>query len=284
MNVNWVFENIRENDSFYDKLNTLLLLASPFLWKRHHPSHTTVLTTDQLTYNLLEKVNALTIWDQVDILPKNKHIDKNVFWASSKLEKLRYVKGPTILMDHDFLVYQNLDAYLKDKPFFAHEENGENYYDTSWNSYIREISNIINRPSPHAINCCFAYYPDSNFVNNYAKISLDVMEKFTILKVPNSRFLIFAEQLVLKHLLDYHNIEYNTLLNEKWHAKNKVFIPSDKGHMSFLESNIVYKHYWMDKKLIQKNAEGHSLELECTNLTNLLSKTDIDLGYINNAL
>jgi len=284
LNVNWVFENIRDNDSQYDRLNTLLLLSSPYLWKKHHPTHTTILTTDQRTYNFLEKINGLHIWDQVDILPKNKHVDKNIFWASSKLEKLRFVKGPSILMDHDFLVYKNLDQYFNDVPFFAHEENGEHYYDTTWNAYIREVSDLILRPAPHAINCCFCYYPDSDFVNTYARISLEVMEKFTKLKVPNSRFLIFAEQLVLKHLLDFYGIKYDTLLNEKWHSKGRYFEPSDKGHIKFEESGTYYRHYWMDKTSILKNQNGFSLDHETSILNNLLAKTDVDLAYIQHAL
>ena len=110
------------------------------------------------------------------------------------------------------------------------------------------------------------------------------MEKFTQLKVPNSRFLVFAEQLLLKHMLDFHNVNYDTLLNEKWNAKGKYYQPSDKGHISFQDSSLVYRHYWMDKPLIKKNAEGFNLQGEIAILNNILSKTEVNLEYINNAL
>jgi len=284
LNTYWVYENIQERVSFYNKLDTLLLLSSVYLWKKHHPSHITNLSVDKLTYEYLHNINGLYLWDNVEILPKNNSINKGVFWASAKLEKLRYIKGPAIMMDHDFLIYKNIDKYLNTQPFFAHEENGDQYYDTSWNPFIQQISHIVNRPKPHAINCCFCYFPNSDFTNNYAKTSIELMQKFTELKVPNSRFLIFAEQLLLKHLLDFHNIQYDTLLNEKWNAKGKYYEQSDKGHISFVESNTTYRHYWMDKPLIRKNKEGFNLEGEITILLNILKRTEVNLDYINNAL
>ena len=110
------------------------------------------------------------------------------------------------------------------------------------------------------------------------------MEFFTKEKVPNSRFLIFAEQLLLKHLLDTNKIDYDTLLNQRWNAKGKFYETNDKGHVSFEQSNLIYRHYWMDKPLIKKNEKGFSLEGEVTILNNILKGTEVNLDYINNAL
>ena len=85
-------------------------------------------------------------------------------------------------------------------------------------------------------------------------------------------------------MLDYHNIEYDTLLNEKWNAKGKYYEINDKGHMNYIESNTTYRHYWMDKPLIRENKEGFSFEGEVTILKNILKHTEIDIEYIDNAL
>ena len=284
MNTYWVLENIKEHDSFYNKLDILLLISSVHLWRKNNKNSTTNLIVDKLTYDLLHSVNATYLWDNVEILPKFKSIDKSVFWASSKLQVLRNVKGPSLIMDHDFLVYKNIENYLQDKPFFAYEEDGTSYYDTAWNKYINKAKHIIVRPSPFAINCCFCYFPDSKFTNHYAQQSLELMEFFTNEKVPNSKYLIFAEQLLLKYLLDKFNIEYDTLLNEKWHARDKIYIPSDKGHITYDDSGLIYRHYWMEKNKIKRNEDGYSLEYETSILNNILSKTEVDLKYINNAL
>lgn len=282
MNTYWVYENIKEDHSFYNKLDILLLLCSGFLWKKHHPTHTTHLTADKLTLEYLDSFNGLSIFDKVDKIPKNKHVNKSVFWASSKVEKLRYINGPSIVMDHDFLVFKSFEKYLNQDPFFCHEENGTGYYDTAWNPFVQSINDLISRPKPHAINCCFLYLPNSDFANSYSKISIELMERFTKLKAPNSRFLVFAEQLVLKHLLDYHKIEYNTLLNEKWNAKGKFYEPSDRGYMTFDSSQTTYRHYWMDKPLIKQSLKGFDFNQEITILTNILKKSKVNLIELNN--
>lgn len=273
----WVYENIRKQYSFYNKLDILLLLSSGYLWKKHHPQHHTTLHCDILTKELLVSLNCTSIWDEINILPENKFIDKSIFWASSKLERLRNVKGPSIIMDHDFLVYKNLDQYLNEVPLFAHEENGEQYYPTAYDPFIKAVHKIVPRPQPHAINCCFSYFPDFEFANYYAKSSLDLMVEFTKLKVPNSKYLIFAEQLLLKYLLDFHKIEYHTLLNEKWNAKGRFYEPSKTGIMSFEESQTVFRHYWMDKPSIKDSKDGYDLIEEVRILKNILSP----LSYIN---
>ena len=107
------------------------------------------------------------------------------------------------------------------------------------------------------------------------------MERFTKLNAPNSRFLVFAEQLVLKHLLDFHNIEYDTLLNEKWNAKGKFYEPSDIGHMTFEDSQTTYRHYWMDKPLIRQSKDGFDFNQETTILSNILKKSKVDLKKLD---
>ena len=62
MNTYWVFENIREDSSFYTELDTLLLLSSAHLWKKHHPSFTTILCADKLTLDHLDKIKSTSMY------------------------------------------------------------------------------------------------------------------------------------------------------------------------------------------------------------------------------
>ena len=278
MKIIWVYENISEKDFFYSKLDTLLLLSSAIQWKKHHPEHTTTLHCDDLTKAFLDNLNALSVWDEVILLPKNKFINKNIFWASSKAQVLRSVKEPVVIMDHDFLVYNNLSKYLNTKTIFAHEEDGTRYYPTASDPFIGEITDMIPRPQPHAINCCFCYFPDYKFTNNYAEFALQMMTRFTDLKVPNSKFLIFAEQLSLKHLLDYHKISYDTLMQEIFLANERKFVPYDKGLIPKEEVYKYFRHYWMDKPDIRKDESG----IEYTTLRNIIKqKKVINLEPIN---
>lgn len=278
----WVYENIKKQSSFYNKLDVLLLLCSGALWKKHHPSHATFLFCDELTLELIRKLNATGIWDVIKLTPENRHIDKSIFWASSKLQVLRFLDAPCILMDHDFLAFKSFDSYLKDTPLFTQDENGERYYPTAYDPFIREVSDLIPRPLPYAINCSFLYFTDTKFVNTYGKFSLELMERFTKLKVPSSKYLIFAEQLALKYLLDYHNIKYNTLLNEKWNPGESYYEPNDKGILSVEESLSVFRHYWLDKPKIKESKEGFNLNDEIRILLNILSPyKELNLNVIN---
>lgn len=282
MNTYWVYENIKKQSSFYKKLDILLLLCSGYLWKKHHPTYNTVLYCDKLTETFLRSINSLNIWDEIKIIPENKHVDKSVFWASSKLEILRFAKAPCILMDHDFLVYKPFDKYLKKIPIFTQDENGERYYPTAYDPFIRQVNDLIPRPEPYAINCSFMYFTDTKFMNSYGQFSLQLMEKFSKLKVPNSKFLIFSEQLALKYLLDYHNIKYDTLLNEKWKPADGVYESNDKGIFSVEESLSIFRHYWLDKPKIRNSEEGFSFDSEVRILLNILSTLkNLNLNILN---
>ena len=116
MNTYWVYENIKEQTSFYNKLDVLLLLCSGVLWKKHHPTHHTTLYCDSLTKSFLDNINALGIWDKVELIQPNSEINRDIFWAASKVEQLKYINTPTVLIDHDFLVYKSLDNYLENTP------------------------------------------------------------------------------------------------------------------------------------------------------------------------
>ena len=91
MNTYWVYENIKEQSSFYNKLDTLLLLSSVYLWKKHHPNFTTNLTVDKLTYDYLHNINATYLWDKVEILPKNTFINKSIMSFCNKYKLINPV-------------------------------------------------------------------------------------------------------------------------------------------------------------------------------------------------
>jgi len=271
LNTYWVYENIRKQSSFYNELDVLLLLSSTTLWKRNHPTFTCILYADNLTIELIESMNAVKLWDEIRTLPENKFIDKNVFWASSKLEVLRFIEGPSIIMDHDFLVYTNLEEHLKDKIVVPVEEDGTRYYPTAYDPYMKAVKRLLNRPKLRAINCSFLYFPHSSFANFYAEKSLELMVEFTKLKAPNSRYLIVSEQLLLKNLLDKHKVQYDSLMKAEWNCVDKEYKEYPIGIYPLEECSTRFRHYWMEKAKIKKSKEGFDMKEEITILKNILS-------------
>lgn len=256
MEVIWVLENIRGNKSFYNELDSLLLYASVIQMRKHHKFDNYVLYCDSLTKEQIIQDGKEHLWTEIRNLPINKFIDKSTFWASSKLQVLRNVNKPTLVLDHDFIIYREIQGLNKDTLLIGHEEDGNEYYPTRFDPFVREVRDLIPVPGTNAINCCFNFFPDHKVANSYAKLSLELMERFTKLKVPSSKYLIFAEQLALKYFLDYHKISYNSLLKGIWLAKDRIWESTDKGLIDLDEMNLYFRHYWMDKPKIRENKDG----------------------------
>ena len=270
----WVLENIRKHNSFYKELETLLLLTSVNQWKKYHPEHKTRLYADVRTLEFLDKLNALDLWDEKGFLPENKLVDKNIFWASSKLQALKQINEPVVLMDNDFIVYKSFESFLKDKVIVAHDENGIDYYPGPLDPYISRVKHIINRPNYRSVNCCFEYFPDPKFTYHYSETSLLLMEEFTKLKVPNSNYLVFSEQLLLKHLLDIFKVPYDVLIGDEFISKDRKWVSNREGLINSKEKDTWFKHYWMEKPELRKD-KGAIKELY-----NALSKLDLNLNYV----
>lgn len=270
----WTLDNVRKHRSFYSEFDFLMLFASVTLWKRNQPEANCVLYCDPMTYRALSYVQATHLWDEIRELPENKFVNKEIFWSVSKLQALREVEEPVVLMDGDFLAYRNLVSLFEDKVIVAHDENGRGYYPGAMDPFVRKTKHIIPRPNHKAVNCAFQYFPDPAFVRSYASMSIQIMEEFTSLKVPDSNYLLYAEQLLLKHLLDIKAVEYETLVDEIWMVKDGIFEEekTDKGIIPFEEQHLWFRHYWMDKPYIKLNEHGFSLKKEIQELKNILAK------------
>ena len=270
MKTIWVLENIKGKSTFYNKFDLLMMFASVVQWKKHHPSFVCELHADTLTLDFFKKLGVLSLWDSIETVKKNSAINKSVFWASSKLQTLRFVKEPVIIMDNDFVVYRSFQKFINNKPVVAHEEDGLGYYLTSSDFFVKKVKHLINKPTTDAINCSFLYFPDYKFANTYAKISLEIMEVFTRAKAPNSKYLIFAEQLLLKHLFNIHEVQYDSLVDSVYKCTTNQFEDYSNGLISLEESHLYYRHYWKEKTLIRNNEEGFNYDEEIEQLENVV--------------
>lgn len=295
LNVIWVLENIKGHKSFYNELDTLLLISSALLWEKYNKGTKKILYCDSLTKKYLDDITTIhtaagrvitktQIWDEIHILPTNKHIDKSIFWASSKLEVLRNVNNNTVVLDHDFLVYSNFTKHLNSTPVFCFEEDGSNYYPTRYDPLIRSLDHLISTSSTSAINCCFNYFPNKIISNEYARLSLDIMQELTNSKKHlTSKYLIYAEQLALKYFLDQNKVEFNTLLKGVHNSKKDTWLKTNNGIFELDEADLHFRHYWKDKKKIKNNQDGFDYKEEITILYNILkgSKCSISLTSDN---
>ena len=107
MEIIWVLENVKQEDSFYNKLRILLLLASTSLWKKYHPTHTLVLYCDNLTLDTLSTLGIFHLWNDIRPLNSTINIRKSDFWSTCKTEIISKTKIPICIVDHDFLIFKS---------------------------------------------------------------------------------------------------------------------------------------------------------------------------------
>lgn len=281
MKVIWVLENIEKNINFYSRFNILLLITSTILWKRNHPEDICVLYADDMTIDLLDKLKILEVWDQIRNLPKAAKIDKSVFWASAKLQVLSEITEPIILMDNDTHVYSPIKHLLDtDTTYVTNYEMGKGYYPTSIDPYVRQLS-YKPRWKSDSVNVSFLQLPKPNFTKKYAELSLQLMEEFTTAKAPNSLYLIFSEQLLLKHMLDKEGIKHRPILTNSWDCKNSEWMDiTNEGIWEVQDSYKYFKHYGPLKRNVLDSNKGEDYEKEMKHLLNCINFPNLDLSSI----
>ena len=287
MKIIWVLENISLNYNTKDyyinsKLNVALLLASAYLWKKNHQDDSCVLYADDLTIDLLSKLKVLTFWHEIKPLPKsNRKINKDVFWASAKVEVLATLEEPAIIMDNDTHVYRPIKHLLEeDKVYVCNYEQGKGYYPTSIDQYVQKLS-YKTRWKTESVNVSFLYLPDPSFTKRYANTSLHMMEEFSLAGAPNPQYLIFSEQLLLCHLLEKENIEHRSIISTTWDCKEWTWgEDNDKGLWPVYESEMYFKHYGPLKGWIRSNRADQNYDREMNHLLNCIKLPNLDLSLI----
>jgi len=254
LKVIWVLENIKDDEGIYGKLNTLMLIASIQLWKKNHPTDNCVLYCDKLTLRYLERLSIGHLWDSIEEYTHTRNIDRTVFWAASKVAVLSQQTEPVILMDNDTLVYRPITHLLdKDTTYVCNLEKGRGYYPTGYDEIIKKLSY---RPRWKTDSLCvaFLHLPDPEFTKLYANMSLDMMEELTALGAPNPQYLIFAEQLFLRHLLEVKQKPLKGLIKTYWDCQAWEWAEDhEDGLWTYEESQQYFKHYGPLKSWIIRN-------------------------------
>lgn len=286
MKVIWVLENIKKNYNTKDyyinsKLNVLLLLASVHLWKKNHQDDICALYADDLTIDLFDKLKVLKFWDQIKPLPKSRKIDKDNFWAASKVEVLAEVTEPVIIMDNDTHVYKPIKHLLDTNTVYVcNYEVGKGYYPSAIDKYVQQLTYKA-RWKNESVNVSFLHLPDPSFTKRYAELSLQMMEEFTAAGAPNPQYLIFAEQLLLSHLLDKENIQNKSIISTNWDCKEWTWGEDhDKGIWPVYKSEMYFKHYGPLKSWIRDSRADQNYEREMKHLLNCINFPNLNLSII----
>jgi hypothetical protein len=286
LKIVWVLENIKSNknsNDFYinSRFNVLLLLTSVHLWRKNHSEDVCVLYADDITIDLFDRLKVLDFWHEIKPIPSAPRINKDVFWASSKLQVLATIDEPVIIMDNDTHVYKPIKDYLDlNKVYVTNLEIGKGYYPTAIDPYVQKLS-YKPRWKTESVNVSFLNLPDPNFTREYANMSLKFMEEFTELEAPNSQYLIFSEQLLLKHLLDKNKVPHSSIISTYWDCKAWDWgEPHDNGVWQIDESEVFFKHYGPLKGYILNNKPGCNYDEHIKHLLNCINFPTLNLSII----
>lgn len=227
-----------------------MLLASAKLWSIHCPEDTRVLYASRVLGTTIKSLGIPKLFHEIIPLYNLPFfpIDSSVFWSYPKLQVLSQVKEPVTLVDHDFMTFCNLRKVVDPgKVCYNFTEDAREYYPTIFDPYVKALSYKTRWPDTSA-NVSFLQLPDPEFTRFYAGTSLQIMEEFTRLKAPNSRYLILAEQMVLKHLLEGQ--DYQCLIKNKYICREERFGPEldPNGIWTYQDSEKQFLHYGPVKK------------------------------------
>ena len=265
MEVVWVYDNISNHKRFYSRFNLLMLIASVSLWRKYHPQHKTVIYVDDMTNEVLENLQVRELWNNVRQLKYPEKINKSVFWSGCKTKIISETKIPITLVDHDFLIFKDINQYLKDEIICTYDELASNWYPHSNDIWNKKLTNPIKHVIDKASNVSLFYLPDPVFARRYGERTLLNHQEFTAMDVkemtPNH--MIYSEQFMLRQWIEEESIPYKTLCENIWDCKSVKYTSKtwSNGIWNLQEANRGYKHYGMDKRKVLDNRPGYDYDL-----------------------
>ena len=289
MEAIWVLENVKGNKSFYSKLELLILVASICLWKKHHPTHHTVMYCDEMTNKVLSTLGIISLWDDIRDLSYPEKINREVFWSSCKSKVISETKIPLVVVDHDFLIFTNIDEHLKDEVVFTYNERASNWYPKENNKVNRSLTKPVKYVNNFAANVSLLYLPDPEFAREYAKQVLQNHVEFSAMYIEDlsANYMILSEQLMLKQWLSGRNIPHTALAKNIWDCYQIKYIDSEeeKGLWSFKEVGKYFKHYGVDKTRIKENQQGFNYDSEIEFIYRCIKSTKlVDLEVLQDKI
>jgi len=280
MEVVWVYDNIKQNKHFYSRFNILMLIASVSLWRKYHPKHKTVIYVDDMTNDLFSELGIKEIWHSVRKLEYPERINKSIFWSGCKTKIISETDIPILLVDHDFLIFTNIDEHLNGSIICSYDELTTNWYPHQNDIWNKKLTTPIEHITNRASNVSLFYLPNPEFANRYGKQTLINHEEFSSMKEKDmtANHMIYSEQFMLRQWIEKESIDYKTLSKNIWDCKEVKPTSTlwEHGIWGDRESVRNYKHYGMEKRYILDDRLNYGYDqtmhylYRCTNAGRLL--------------
>lgn len=293
METIWVLENVIRDKSFYNRLRVLLLVASVCLWRKYHPKHYTVFYGDDMSLDMIRDLQIENLWHETRHLSYPEKINREIFWSSPKTKIISETQIPLLVIDHDFLIFRNIDEHLSSELIFTYNEIANNWYPPQNDPFNQKLSTPIKYVTCLAANVSLFYLPDPKFANEYGLQVLKNHEEFTAMNNPmvTTNHMILSEQYMLKQWLREKSIPHKSLCKNLWDCLKVGYIDEEikDGIWTKEECLRNYKHFGVEEHRILEEQPGYSLTdtieflYRCINASKLIDinqlRTKIDESY-----
>lgn len=228
---NWSkpFYRLNSYKEYYiDDFEILTTMLSALKWREKNGKIKMI--TDSVGAEYYKKLNIESIWDEGIYIGLDKidnEIDSNIFWAAGKLYALKDVNMPAVMMDTDFIVWENVNGILESQDVCViHKEdiikevypnrdyfrfNNEYEFDNQWDWDVLPC------------NTAFTYIKSNEFKEFYVSSAIEFMKN---IKYGNNRivYMVFAEQRLISMCAEKVNMNIGEFMSlKKLYGEQKYF-------------------------------------------------------------
>lgn len=220
----------------------LTLVLSALKWRRLNGPIRMI--TDSAGAAYFERAGLAGLWSEpldtaLDSLD-GEGFDPALFWAAGKLEALRCMSAPCVMLDTDMVLWTGIDDLVGNDVIVAHREAlSPDVYPEPAEAF--ELAPGYAFPpewdfSLPAANTAFLYLPSESLLEYYVGSSFAFMRALQSRNVHPTVAMCFAEQRILPMCAQARGVEIRTLLDEH-DLDNQSFVTHLWGYKGRLASS-----------------------------------------------
>lgn len=232
-----------------DDFDLLTMILSALKWREKNGQIKMI--TDSVGADYYNSLGLAHIWDLglstelENAVPKS--IDETAFWAAGKLFALKIMGAPCVMLDTDFIVWENIRSHLGDSEISViHNEPLDSKVYPSQDHFKMTENYFLNKGFDWSVlpcNTALTSIKNQHFLNFYTQCSLNFMEH--ALKPDDAiTYMVFAEQRMLSMCASKLNIPITCL--------------SDIETL-FSDTQKKFTHIWGYKRHLKNNLSDREL-------------------------